>query len=342
MHMNILIAGGCDYLGSHIYVALRNAGYHPVLLGEFTATCFESLKGLKKLLGCEPRFEAGHLQNRTWLRQQIKRFQPFCTIYIEANKSSPSRPLSFGSTTDEGIENLLSLMRALDENSCRKIQFASSSTAYPKDGKNAHRENVLLSPMLAIDHLPVLQEELIRSVCSLRRDWSAAILRHFHVMGAHPSGCIGEPRGAGPHSLMSRLIHAASTEGAIFEMDCHRNITPDGSAVRDFVHVQDVAEAHVKALDTLLEYQDNFTVNIGTGRACSVHELLCALENTSGRRIPWKYSPAPQIEPAYCVADTRLSTELLSWRPQLSTEIICADAWHWHSRHPPDSLRTHA
>lgn len=333
--MNILIAGGGNHIGAHIYVALHNAGYRPVIVDHFSRSCLSLLRGLRQLLGQEARYEAGELRDEAWLQGVVRRYKPVGTIHIGEPARRPPGLTPGLRDLQRRMDDLITLMRILDEENCRVIQMASSCSVYPGDLFHPIREHTALRPHHIDSHDKMLEEELLRGVCELRPDWTAGILRHFDVQGAHPSGCIGESVAHSDKSLLARLIEAARDGRSTFRVQTFEGLTPDGSAIRDFVHVQDLAEAHAKAIDTLLEYGESFTVNVGTGRAHSVLELMRMVEHISGRAIPWTFDDLPNAESAHCVADTELCTQLLSWRAQLPLEIICADAWRWHIGQPP-------
>lgn len=333
--MNVLLVGGGNHIGGHIYAALLHAGYHPVIVDTFNLPCLGMITGLRRLLGREIRYEAGDMRDLLWLQGIVHRYKPVCTVYIGQAQHKLGHPLQQAQDLYERIDQLITLMRILDEENCRVIQMVSSSAVYARDQPIPAREDSAQAPGHIDSHDKMLEEELLRGVCQLRPDWTAGILRHFHVVGAHPSGCLGEPVVEADRSLLGRLMDAARGGRSPFRVQWFEGETPDGSAFIDFVHVQDVAEAHVRALETLLEYRESFTVNLGTGRGHSVLELIRMVERTSGRSIPWVFDEDLNDDPPHCVADTELCAQLLSWRAQLPLDIVCADAWRWHMSQPP-------
>lgn len=333
--MNILIVGGGNHIGGHIYAALQHSGFQPVIVDAFSLPCLNMLTGLRLLLGREARYEAGDRRDLVWLQSIVHRYKPACTIYLGQDDKKLGRPLQQLQERHERIDHLIALMRILDEENCRVIQMVSSSAVYARDQPIPAREDQARLPRHIDSHDKMLEEGLLRGVCELRPDWAAGILRHFHVVGAHPSGCLGEPVLHPDKSLLGQLMDAARSGRSPFRVQSFHGETPDGSAFVDFVHVQDVAEAHVKAVAALLEYGESFTVNVGTGRGHSVLELIRLVERISGRPIPWVFDDDLNGAPPHCVADTELCAQLLSWRAQLPLDIICADAWRWHMGQPP-------
>lgn len=337
--MNILIAGGGGYLGSHIYIALHNARYSPVIVDSFDAETRDTLQGLRGLLGHSPSFEVGSLQDKRWLRSLLATYRPDGAIYIPREPDKQRGITARLKDLHQRMEDLISLLHAMDERGARLIQMASTCEVYPGHRSKPLREDTPRLPGTIHGRDRLLEEDLITGITSLRDDWQGAVLRHFHVLGAHPSGCIGTSRRSDQQSLMFRLGEAALQDDTCFEIEDLGELTPDRSSVRDFIHVQDVAEAHVRSIETLLDYGESYTVNIGTGIGHSVLHLIGTMERTIGRSIPWRFSDVFDEGPEHSVADTRLCAELMGWRAQLPLDIMCADAWRWQRGAPPGQLR---
>jgi UDP-glucose 4-epimerase len=333
--MNVLIVGGSNHLGAHLYAALHQAGYRPVIVDAFSKSWLHMRSGLRRLLGREPVQEAGDMSDPLWLQGLVRRYKPVCTLYMSPAVQHLSHRLQRMQDLQVRLDRLVSLMGFLDQEKCRTIQFVSSSTVYSTPQTTPLREDSAKLPLYIDSHNKMFEEELLRGVCALRPEWTVSILRQFHVLGTHPSGCLSEPMTPSHPNLMSRIMAAAQVGHTPLRVQSHGGQTPDGSACLDFVHIQDVAQAHVKALDALLTFDESFTVNVGTGRSHSVLELVRAVEHISGNAIDWGFDDLLEDDPPHCVADIELCAELLAWRAQLPMETMCADAWRWHQGLPP-------
>jgi len=340
----ILLTGAAGYIGSHTWLALARAGYGVVGLDNFANSSPRVLDRLAELLGHAPVFERADVRDAAALRAVLARHRIDATIHFAALKAvgeSVAQPLAY---YDVNVGGLVTLATALREAGAKRFVFSSSATVYgdpeslpidedaPLSATNPYGRSKLISEQMLAD-LGVADAGPAESG-AVGPEWQTACLRYFNPVGAHESGRIGEdPRGT-PNNLMPYVAQVAIGRRPRLQVFGHDYATPDGTGVRDYIHVDDLAAGHVAALARLFDAPGSFTVNLGTGRGHSVLEVVRAYERASGRAVPFDLVARRPGDVAACYADPRRAEALLGWRAALDLGRMCADSWRWQSANP--------
>ena len=330
----ILVTGGAGYIGSHTCVALIDAGYTPLVLDNLFNSSAESLARVARITGVRPALIEGDIRDQALLEDLLGRHRPQAVIHFAGLKAvgeSVQQPLEY---YDNNIGGTTTLLRAMQGAGLRNIIFSSSATVYGDPATVPIREDFPRSATNPYGRSKLVIEDILADLRRADPRWRIARLRYFNPVGAHPSGLIGEdPRGV-PNNLLPYITQVAVgrlPQLRVFGGDWP---TPDGTGVRDFIHVMDLAEGHVAALRHLLAQEGMFTVNLGTGQGCSVLQLLRAMERASGRDLPYEITPRRAGDIAECWADPTAARELLGWKAVRDLDTICADAWRWQQSNP--------
>ncbi len=330
----ILVTGGAGYIGSHTCVALIDAGYTPLVLDNLCNSSAESLARVARITGVRPALIEGDIRDQALLEDLLGRHRPQAVIHFAGLKAvgeSVQQPLEY---YDNNIGGTTTLLRAMQGAGLRNIIFSSSATVYGDPATVPIREDFPRSATNPYGRSKLVIEDILADLRRADPRWRIARLRYFNPVGAHPSGLIGEdPRGV-PNNLLPYITQVAVgrlPQLRVFGGDWP---TPDGTGVRDFIHVMDLAEGHVAALRHLLAQEGMFTVNLGTGQGCSVLQLLRAMERASGRDLPYEITPRRAGDIAECWADPTAARELLGWKAVRDLDTICADAWRWQQSNP--------
>jgi UDP-glucose 4-epimerase len=332
--MNILLTGGAGYIGSHTYAALVQAGYTPVILDNFSNSHPEVLRRLERITGKPVICERGDVAERTLVESLLKRHRIGGVVHFAADKAvgeSVEKPLKYYRNNICGAVSLLEAMQAAG---CEVLVFSSSATVYGDPASVPIREDFPRSHTNPYGHTKLVIEDMLAAVGKARPRSRVAVLRYFNPVGAHPSGLIGEDPSGVPNNLMPFVAQVASGKRAELNVWGNDYSTPDGTGVRDYIHVVDLAEGHVAALHYLLDKQRSVTVNLGTGRGYSVLEVVRAFEQASGQRVPYRIAPRRPGDVAQCYADPSLARELLGWEAKRTLPEMCADVWRWQSANP--------
>jgi UDP-glucose 4-epimerase len=325
--MNVLLTGGAGYIGSHTFVALVEAGYAPVILDNFSNADRAVLPRLRAITDGPVVCEAGDVLDTAFVQDVLRRHQVSGVIHLAGDKAvgeSMAQPLKYYHNNLVGVVSLLQAMEAVG---CHTLVFSSSAAVYAEPGSVPIPENSPRSHSNPYSHTKVVIEDMLASQCTARPAWRVAILRYFNPVGAHPSGLIGEDPTGIPSSLMPYITQVASGQRAYLQVFGSDYPTPDGTGVRDYIHVCDLAEGHVAALKALLEEGQNLTVNLGTGRGHSVLEVVRAFEAATGQTVPYKLVPRRPGDIAQCYTDPTLAQRRLGWSAKRSLDQMCADAW---------------
>lgn len=332
--MNILLTGGAGYIGSHTYVCLVEAGYTPVILDNFSNSHAEVLRRLQRITGRPVACEEGDVADRTLVESLLRRHRIGGVVHFAADKAvgeSVANPLKYYRNNLGGAIGLLEAMQAAG---CEVLVFSSSATVYGDPASVPIREDFPRGHTNPYGHTKLVMEDMLASLQVAQPSWKIAVLRYFNPVGAHPSGLIGEDPAGIPNNLMPYVSQVASGQRAELNVWGNDYPTPDGTGVRDYIHVCDLAEGHVAALRYLMDKQRSLTVNLGTGRGYSVLEVVRAFEQASGRRVPYRIAPRRPGDVAQCYADPSLARELLGWEAKRALAQMCADAWRWQSANP--------
>tara|TARA_Y100001978_G_C23679153_1_gene428050 strand:+ start:716 stop:1768 length:1053 start_codon:yes stop_codon:yes gene_type:complete len=344
----ILVTGGCGYLGSHTSLALLKKGYELVILDSLINSYPIVIDKIKSLLnksnpniGNQIHLKVCDLCDLNLLRNVFKEFSrdnPISAVIhfagLKAVSDSITFPLKYWNSNVLGTINLL---KTMDEFNCRNLVFSSSATIYGLNAKKKNlREDALKSPVNTYGDTKYTIEKILNSLIqSNRDDWRFAILRYFNPIGAHSSGIIGESPKIFANNIMPIINSVALRQRkhlCIFGNDWN---TLDGTPIRDYIHVEDLAEGHIKALEHLCKNKSKqISLNLGTGNGCSVLQLIKVFEEVNNINIPYRFSPRREGDIAYSVADNSLAKEILNWRPQKDLNDMCKDSWNWVSKNP--------
>ncbi len=332
MHQ-ILVTGAAGYIGSHTCLALLSAGYSVVALDNLCNGHAQSLQRVKQLTGKDFPLIEGDIRDKALLKSTMQAHSIDAVIHFAALKSvgeSVAMPLAY---YDNNIAGSATLLQVMKDVGIKTFVFSSSATVYGQPERLPLTEDHPLSVTNPYGRSKLFVEDMLRDLYRSDPSWQIGILRYFNPVGAHESGLIGEdPRGT-PNNLMPYVAQVAVGRRDKLQIWGADYDTADGTGVRDYIHVQDLAQGHLKALQKLSQPQC-FAVNLGTGRGYSVLEVVKALEQASGKAIPYQLCERRAGDVAACYADPSYAAELLGWRAQRGIEQMCADHWHWQSKHP--------
>ena len=330
----ILLTGAAGYIGSHTWLALLAAGFDVVGVDDFSNSSPQVLDRLHKLSGHAPEFVRADVCDAAALDAVFSQHRIDAVVHFAAFKAvgeSAAKPLAYYSNN---IGGLLNLCRVMERRDCRALVFSSSATVYGQPETLPIREDAALSTANPYGATKLMGEDILRDLERADARWKIALLRYFNPVGAHTSGLIGEdPRGI-PNNLMPYITQVAVGKRARLSVYGDDYDTPDGTGVRDYIHVLDLAEGHVAALRYLLESQRSITANLGTGQGHSVLELVRAFEQASGRPVPFDVVARRPGDVAACYADPTLAHQLLGWKAERSLADMCVDSWRWQSLNP--------
>ncbi len=329
----ILVTGGAGYIGSHTCVELLEAGYSVVVLDNLSNSSEESLRRVQKITGKTLEFVEGDIRSPDNLEAVFSRFPITAVIHFAGLKAvgeSVSMPLHY---YQNNVAGTLNLLQAMDRHDCRRLVFSSSATVYGDPASVPIREDFPLSATNPYGRSKLIIEDMLRDLRHSDERWSLALLRYFNPVGAHVSGMIGEDPRDIPNNLMPYITQVAVGKRERLSVFGGDYPTPDGTGVRDYIHVVDLAKGHIKALQAL-DAPRLLTVNLGTGQGYSVLEMVAALAKASGREVPYEIVDRRPGDVAQCYADPALALELLGWRAELDLARMCEDSWRWQSSNP--------
>ncbi len=332
--MKVLVTGGAGYIGSHTCVELLTAGCEVVVFDNLCNSRQEALRRVARIAGRTPEFVRGDVRDGEALARLFAAYRIDAVIHFAGLKAvgeSVEQPLAY---YDNNVHGSLALLRAMDAAGVRTLVFSSSATVYGDPASVPIREDFPLSATNPYGRSKLMVEDVLRDLAHADASWRLAILRYFNPVGAHESGLIGEDPAGVPDNLLPFVGQVAVgrlPELAVFGGDYP---TPDGTGVRDYIHVVDLARGHLKALAALRQRTGVLTANLGTGRGYSVLEMVAAFARASGRAIPYRIAPRRPGDVAACYADPAYAAETLGWRAEFDLDRMCADAWRWQSLNP--------
>jgi len=333
---HILVTGGAGYIGSHTCLELLETGYRVTVLDNLNNASPEALKRVEELSGRTIRFFRADLLDRRAVSQVFRESPDLDAVIhfagLKAVGESMAKPLLY---YHNNITGTLNLCRVMAESGVRDIVFSSSATVYGEPDSVPITEDFPLRECAnPYGRTKAMVEEILRDIHRADQRWNVALLRYFNPVGAHPSGRIGEDPNGLPGNLMPYIAQVAVgklPELAVFGNDYP---TPDGTGIRDYIHVVDLARGHIKALEKLNEQPGVVTYNLGTGRGHSVLEVIRAFEAASGRSIPFRFAPRRPGDIAEYWADPSLAGRELGWKAERDLYEMCRDAWRWQSANP--------
>ena len=334
MTSTVLLTGATGYIASHTWLALWEAGFDVIGVDNFANSSPEVLNRLRSLGGRTPRFERADVCDGAALDAVFAAGRIDAVVHFAAHKSvgeSVARPLDYYANN---VGGLIQLCAAMQRHGCRALVYSSSATVYGDPQRLPITEDAPLASTNPYGATKLVGETLLRDLRRSDPLWQIAVLRYFNPVGAHASGLIGEdPRGT-PNNLMPYIAQVAVGKRKRLQIFGADYPTPDGTGVRDYIHVTDLAEGHVAALRRLLGGQGSLTVNLGTGQGLSVLELLRAFEAASDRAVPFEIVARRPGDVAACYADASLARTLLGWQAKRDVAAMCADSWRWQSLNP--------
>jgi len=330
--MAILVTGGAGYIGSHICVELLQHGYEVVVVDNLSNSSFESIKRVKAITGKDIKFYQIDILEQEKLNSVFSENIIEGVIHLAGLKvvgESVQNPLQY---YKNNLIGTLMLCEIMHKHNVKKIVFSSSATVYGVPKKVPISEDFSLGATNPYGRTKLMVEEVLRDYYISDPDWSIVILRYFNPIGAHPSGKIGEDPSGIPNNLMPYVTQVAV--GKLKELTVFGNDYPtvDGTGVRDYIHIVDLAEGHMKALEKTMTSKGIEVYNLGTGIGYSVLELIAAFEKVSGRKIPYKFAERRAGDIAICYADPRKAKVDLGWVAKRGIEDMCADSWNWQSK----------
>ncbi|TFW09431.1 UDP-glucose 4-epimerase GalE [Oxalobacteraceae bacterium OM1] len=330
----ILVTGASGYIGSHTCVELLAAGYSVVALDNLCNSSAEALRRVEKISGQVIPFYESDVRDRLALNALLRTHKIDAAIHFAGLKAvgeSVEQPLAY---FENNVAGTVTLLQALGDAGVKNFVFSSSATVYGDPESVPIKESARLSTTNPYGRSKLMVEQVLEDLTKSDPGWAVGVLRYFNPAGAHPSGLIGEdPRGI-PNNLMPYVAQVAvgrREKLAVFGNDYP---TPDGTGVRDYIHVVDLARGHVAALNEIFRSGKGFTVNLGTGRGYSVLEMVRAFEAASGRKVPYEIVGRRPGDIAVCYADPSAARHTLDWSARLGLEEMCADHWRWQRDNP--------
>ena len=343
--MKILVTGGAGYIGSHTCVELLNAGHAVTVFDNFCNSHPESLARVERIAGRAVTLLRGDVRDGAALAEALRASGAEAVIHFAGLKAvgeSVAQPLAY---YDNNVVGTLRLIEAMAGGSARSLVFSSSATVYGDPQRLPLTEDHPLSATNPYGRSKLMIEDMLRDLQRSDPSWRCGILRYFNPVGAHPSGLIGEDPQGVPNNLMPYIAQVAVGRRECLNVWGDDYDTPDGTGVRDYIHVVDLARGHLAALEYLRDHADPLTVNLGTGRGCSVLEMVHAFSRASGCPVPCRIGPRRPGDVASCYADPALAQRLLGWQSRHGLDAMCVDTWCWQLANPlgfaaPDGAAT--
>lgn len=327
----ILITGGTGFIGSHACVALLAAGHQVVILDNLSNSDVSVVDRIAAIAGRAPVFVQGDLRDRDALDMLLKAHHPQAVMHFAGLKAvgeSVRNPLKYW---EWNVSGTVTLLQAMAAKGVKTLVFSSSATVYGDPQSVPISESAAIAPANPYGRTKAVIEDMLADLSAAEADWRIACLRYFNPVGAHPSGLIGEsPRGV-PNNLMPYVTQVAAGRRPKLSVFGNDYPTADGTGVRDYIHVLDLVDGHLAALDYLGRTPGLLTVNLGTGRGYSVLDMVSAFEAASGRPVPYEIVARRPGDVAACYADAAAARALLGWQATRGLEEMCADAWRWES-----------
>ena len=332
--MNILVTGGAGYIGTHTLVELLNRGHDVVVVDNYVNSHPESLDRVREITGKSFPFYEANVCDETALDRIFDENKVDCVIHFAGLKAvgeSCAKPLMYYRNNLDGMLSLISSMRKHD---VKRFVFSSSATVYRSDAGMPVDEESPLGCINPYGWTKFMGEEILRDVAKAEPDWSVVLLRYFNPIGAHESGKIGEDPNGVPNNLMPYITQTAL--GRLKELHVFGNDypTPDGTGVRDYIHVVDLAEGHVAAIEYARDHIGCEAFNLGTGEGYSVLDIVNAFERVNHVKVPYEIAPRRAGDPPTVFAKVGKAERLLHWKAKRTLDQMCADSWRWQTQNP--------
>jgi UDP-glucose 4-epimerase len=325
----ILVTGGTGYIGSHTVVELLAAGHEVAILDNLSNSRHEVVDRIEKIAGRRPVFVEGDIRDADLLDTLFARHTFSAVIHFAGLKAvgeSVSKPLEY---YENNVHGSMALFSAMQRHGVKRLVFSSSATVYGDPDSLPIREDAPLRATNPYGRTKLMIEEILRDIVQANPEWQVAILRYFNPIGAHRSGLIGEAPNGIPNNLLPYVAQVATGKLARLSVFGGDYPTADGTGVRDYIHVVDLALGHLKALDYLNTHAGLHAYNLGTGKGYSVLEIVQAFEQASGRKVPYEVTARRPGDIASCYADPEKASTELGWKAERGLGEMCADAWRW-------------
>ena len=330
----ILITGGCGYIGSHVCVELIQEGYEVIVIDNLCNSSIEVLKRIREITGSDISFYEGDVRDRSMLSRIFKKHSIDSVIHFAGLKSlqeSLEYPMNYYSNNVVGALTLCELMA---QSNCKSIVFSSSAAVYGNPHTVPIREDFPLLASNPYGQSKLIIEKLLQDIFISDKQWNITILRYFNPIGAHKSGLIGENPNGIPNNLFPYVLQVAIGKRPKLKIFGGDYDTHDGTGVRDYIHVVDLAKGHIKALKTMIAKSQSLTVNLGTGTGYSVLDIVKEFEIVSERTILYEIVARREGDIAVSYADPSLAAKKLNWKAEYELNKMCQDAWRWQSMNP--------
>ena len=329
-----MVTGGAGYIGSHTTLLLLNAGYDVIVFDNFSNASAESIRRVEALTDKKTILIEGDIRSRKDLEAVFDNHKIDAVIHFAGLKAvgeSVEQPLRY---YENNVCGTVQLCEVMAEHGCRQIVFSSSATVYGDPHTTPIKEDFPLSATNPYGRSKLFVEEILKDLYISDAEWKVILLRYFNPVGAHESGRIGEDPSGIPNNLMPFIAQTAVGKREKLSIFGNDYDTHDGTGVRDYIHVVDLAEGHLKALEKLPDIKGVLTVNLGTGQGYSVLDMVKAFEKASGKKVPYVFAPRRNGDIAKCYADPAYAKKVLGWEAKRGIEEMCEDTWRWQSQNP--------
>ena len=335
--MSILITGGAGYIGSHTLIELHKAGYDFIVYDNLSNSSKESLNRVSKIINQDIKFEEGDIRDKNSLEEVFKKYKIDSVIHFAGLKAvgeSVEQPLKY---YDNNVNGTLVLLEVMKQFNCKKLVFSSSATVYGDPLTTPIKENFPTGATTnPYGRTKYFIEEMLKDLHISDNSFQIVVLRYFNPVGAYETGTIGEDPNGIPNNLMPFISQTAVGKREYLSVFGGDYDTFDGTGVRDYIHVVDLAFGHVKAIDYLNSKNEinPLIVNLGTGKGYSVLQMIKAFEEASGKKVPYKIVDRRAGDIASCFADPSYAKEVLNWEASRTIEDMCKDSWNWQKNNP--------
>ena len=334
--MNVLVTGGAGYIGSHTCVELLERGYDVIVIDNLVNSNRKSLERVEQITGKKVTFYEADVRDRAMLDKIFETHSDIEGVIhfagLKAVGESVQMPLEY---YDNNLNSTITLCQAMRDHDVKNIVFSSSATVYSADNTVPLREVCETGKCTnPYGWTKYMSEQILRDTSFADAGWSVVLLRYFNPIGAHKSGLIGEDPQGIPNNLMPYITQVAVGRREYLSVFGNDYDTPDGTGVRDFIHVVDLARGHVAAIEYMKNHKGENVFNLGTGTGYSVLDMVKAFERVTGQKIPYVIAPRRPGDLGMVYADPEKSTEELGWKAQFTLDDMCRDAWAWQSKNP--------
>lgn len=331
MSKYVLVTGGAGYIGSHTCVELSNAGYDYIIIDNFCNSSIKTIDRIKQITGREVKYVNADARNSEVVERLFEDYEIDSVMHFAGHKSvseSVAMPIAY---YKNNIDCLLTICEAMIKHNVKKIIFSSSATVYRSENSMPVDENGILGCTNPYGRTKLMIEQMLKDLYISDNEWSIVLLRYFNPIGAHKSGLLGEePKGI-PNNLVPYIAQVASSKLKELHVFGGDYPTKDGSGIRDYIHVVDLAKGHIDALNYIRNNKGIEAINLGTGKGYSVYEVVQAFEQASGKAIPYVIENRRPGDIAVCFANVEKADKILGWHAELGIIEMCEDMWRWES-----------